>query len=406
MNFDEFPSTRIRKGENAVHNVEIGIIKENNELIWTEVSAVACSFPHWRVVIVTNDITERKKREIELQKEHSKLQAILDYSPALISIKDLDGNILLANRSFAVLDAPPLNEFIGKNVFDVFQKEVAEKLWSNDLAALENGSPVYSEEVVMHKDGNWHTYLTVKFPIFLQNNQPFGICAISNDITERIQNENKILQSLREKEILIKELYHRTRNTLQLIGGILRLQSADFQDNAELKKLVDETEKRIIAISLVHQMLYKKQNLSQISIKEYIHDLSVLIMESFNIANNRISLHVNIVEQSFLLDTAVPFGLIINELMTNSLKYGFPDNRSGNISINLILNDSGNYILQYSDNGVGISEGFDFRKQNTLGLKLIYSIAEIQMKGNILMESKEGITCTFEFPKTLYKARV
>lgn len=153
-------------------------------------------------------------------------------------------------------------------------------------------------------------------------------------------------------------------------------------------------------------MLYKKQNLSQISIKEYIHDLSVLIMESFNIANNRISLHVNIVEQSFLLDTAVPFGLIINELMTNSLKYGFPDNRSGNISINLILNDSGNYILQYSDNGVGISEGFDFRKQNTLGLKLIYSIAEIQMKGNILMESKEGITCTFEFPKTLYKARV
>lgn len=146
-------------------------------------------------------------------------------------------------------------------------------------------------------------------------------------------------------------------------------------------------------------MLYKKQNLSQISIKEYIHDLSVLIMESFNIANNRISLHVNIVEQSFLLDTAVPFGLIINELMTNSLKYGFPDNRSGNISINLILNDSGNYILQYSDNGVGISEGFDFRKQNTLGLKLIYSIAEIQMKEIFLWKAKKESPAPLNFQK-------
>ena len=142
------------------------------------------------VIGIDRDITERKRSEDELRKNQMQLQAIMDYSPALISIKDLNGNILLANQGLAVLDAPPLNEMIGKNVFEIFPKEVAEQLWNNDLAALQAKAPVRSEEVVKHKDGIWHVYWTVKFPIYLQSDQPFGICAISNDITERKQVED------------------------------------------------------------------------------------------------------------------------------------------------------------------------------------------------------------------------
>ncbi len=137
------------------------------------------------------DITDRKQAEHLLRQKQLQLEAILDYSPALISIKDPDGLILLANRAFAALDAPPLNEFVGRSVFDVFPEEVAKQLWSNDLAALEAGAPVYAEEVVRHKDGAWHTYLTVKFPIFEQPGLPLGVCAISNDITERKRAEDE-----------------------------------------------------------------------------------------------------------------------------------------------------------------------------------------------------------------------
>jgi PAS domain S-box-containing protein len=150
------------------------------------------------------EITKRKQAEEALRESQAKLQAILDYSPALISIKDLTGNIILANQGLAVLDAPPLNELVGKNVFEIFPQDVAEQLWKNDLAALEARAPVRSEEVVKHRDGTWHTYLTVKFPIYQQSEQPFGICAISNDITERIKIEEALKQS-EEKFRLLTE---------------------------------------------------------------------------------------------------------------------------------------------------------------------------------------------------------
>jgi PAS domain S-box-containing protein len=150
----------------------------------------------YRNITLARSLAERESLTTSLQESQAQLQAVMDYSPALISIKDLNGNILLANRSFSELDAPPLHEMIGKNVFDLFPREVAEKLWNNDLAALKAKGPVRSEEVVKHKDGTWHTYLTVKFPVFLKSDQPYGICAISNDITERKQMEEKLKESL------------------------------------------------------------------------------------------------------------------------------------------------------------------------------------------------------------------
>jgi PAS domain S-box-containing protein len=147
-----------------------------------------------RIVVSIKDITDRKRTEEALSAKQVQLQAILDYSPALISIKDLNGNVILANRNFTVLDAPPLYEFVGKNVFDLFPKEVAYNLWNNDQLALKAGGPVESEEIVKHKDGSWHTYLTVKFPVYKEPGQPFGICAISTDITERKLTEQAQLR--------------------------------------------------------------------------------------------------------------------------------------------------------------------------------------------------------------------
>lgn len=218
----------------------------------------------------------------------------------------------------------------------------------------------------------------------------------------RKQAEEKILQSLHEKETLIRELFHRTNNIMQMIRGLLVLQAKAISPTEEIQRLVKKTEDRILAISLVHQMLYKSQNLSQISVSEFIHEITTLIIRRYGESSDRISLNFNIEDQFFLIDTAVPLGLILNELITNSFIHAFPDNRKGIISIDL----SNGCILQYSDNGVGVSDGFDFRNQNTLGLKLIYEIGERQMLGNVSMKSDNGVKCKIEFSNNLYKSRV
>ena len=222
----------------------------------------------------------------------------------------------------------------------------------------------------------------------------------------RKQAEEKILQSLHEKEVLIRELYHRTNNIMQIIRGILVLQAKEISPTEEFQQLVKKTEDRILAISLVHQMLYKSQDLSQISISEYIHGISTLIMQRYGNSTDRISLNFNIYDQYFLIDMAIPLGLMLNELMVNSFQHAFPDNRKGIISITLTNEGVSKNILHYSDNGIGVSDGFDFRNQNTLGLKLIHEIGERQMLGTVIMENNDGVKCTVEFSNNFYKKRV
>lgn len=221
----------------------------------------------------------------------------------------------------------------------------------------------------------------------------------------RLAEEN-ILRSLHEKETLIRELYHRTKNTIQVIRGFLLLQAEEFPANEELQKLVKNTESRIQAISLVHQMLYKTQDLSQISVEKYVGELSASIIQSFCLSADKIAVDLKIDDQYFLMDTAIPFGLILNELMTNSLKHAFDGNKKALITITLTRNGQNKNLLRYSDNGIGVADGFDFRNQNTLGLKLIYGIGEKQMLGKVTMENKNGVSCSFEFPNNLYKKRV
>ncbi len=229
--------------------------------------------------------------------------------------------------------------------------------------------------------------------------------ALEREIAGRKITEERLMQLLHEKETLIRELYHRTRNSLQVIISMLLLQAEEHPSNGELQDVLKNTEQRIRAISLVHQMLYNSQNLSQIPINEYIHKLSDMIMQDFEVPVDKVSLNINACDHYFLLDTAIPLGLILNELITNSLKYAFPDDHKGVITITLTSGDSEN-ILHYHDNGIGVAAGFDFKNHNTLGLQLIYTLGELQMRGRVVMENSGGVTCKFEFPDNLYKVRV
>ncbi len=234
----------------------------------------------------------------------------------------------------------------------------------------------------------------------------FMIQKLSIAITKQKQTENKLKASLQEKEILLRELYHRTKNTMQVIRSMLLLQAAKMPENEQAQKLVTDTENRIMAMALVHQKLYQSHDLSRIPIQDYIQELSQLIMQSYAVTDQDISLVVESEPLSLLLDTAIPCGLILNELLSNALKYAFPERRHGEISIRLFRNESKHLELWFADNGVGVPPGFDFRQQDTLGLQTVIAIAEHQMQGRVKFTSDQGVICTIEFPDTLYRERV
>jgi PAS domain S-box-containing protein len=155
-----------------------------------------------RFAVIGRNVSEQVRMEEELRRERAQLQAILDNSSVLISMKDLNGTMILANRIiFEVLDIPPREEFIGRNVHELFPLEVAQALWANDCAALAAGGPIRAEETVRHRDGSWHTYLTIKFPVReSEHGAPYAICAISTDITESKRLQEQIEQANRELE--------------------------------------------------------------------------------------------------------------------------------------------------------------------------------------------------------------
>jgi len=188
---------------------------------------------------------------------------------------------------------------------------------------------------------------------------------IIRDITERKSVEKQIEASLKEKEMLLREIHHRVKNNMQVISSLLWLQSGYIKDKKYLEMFRD-SQNRITTMSLVHEKLYMSKDLAKIEFKEYIRDLANGLFESHGVKAETIELKINVENVLLGIDHAIPCGLIINELITNSLKYAFSDRRKGEINVSLHINDENIVELIVSDNGMGIPCEVDFRKTESL----------------------------------------
>lgn len=210
------------------------------------------------------------------------------------------------------------------------------------------------------------------------------------------ESQKELEKSLYDKETLLRELYHRTKNNMQIICSLLNLQAYEARDNQELVDALQETENRILSMSLVHQKLYQSHNLSNISLKDYIHNLCDNLRNSFDVSENRIKHHYNLEEIHIPIDIAVPLGLILNELISNSFKHGFPEKRSGAITIESQKNNNEVQIF-YSDDGVGLPSDYNFYQPISLGSQLILNIVNNQLKGSIDVVNGKGFNCSIKF---------
>jgi PAS domain S-box-containing protein len=220
---------------------------------------------------------------------------------------------------------------------------------------------------------------------------------ILRDVTERRNAEKKIAESLREKEALLREIHHRVRNNLQVIYSLLGLQSRATAD-ARLRKAFQESQDRIQAMALLHQSLHESGHLSKISFSQYVEQLCGHLFRSWGAARERVRLVMSVSGIPLSLDVAVPCGLIINELVSNSLNYAFPDGREGEIRIE--LHDAGDSLVRLivEDNGVGFPPAQDPKSATSLGLRLVRSLAE-QLSATFELNSHRGVEARLTFAR-------
>lgn len=226
---------------------------------------------------------------------------------------------------------------------------------------------------------------------------------IRRDITDMKKSEEMLKHSLFEKEVLLKEIHHRVKNNLQIVTSLLKLQSAYITDKKS-KELFKESQNRVQSMALIHQRLYQSKNIGSINISEYSKTLITQIMQSFGVDFSKIIVQVKAENIFMTIDNAIPCGLIINELATNSLKHAFPDNRGGNISLKIVYIDN-DYEIDFSDNGIGISKEFDIGKTSSFGLKLVKTLVD-QVKGSIQIISENGTKFRIKFSDISNKERL
>ena len=222
---------------------------------------------------------------------------------------------------------------------------------------------------------------------------------IAQQQLETEEKKQMIEASLTEKETLLKEIHHRVKNNLQIISSLLNLQ-ANRTDDEQLKRIMGEARNRISSMALIHQKIYQSGNLSSVDFQAYIEQMAQSIEANFNNEKKRISHHINTNGIVLDIDTSIPLGLIINELLTNSYKYAFANRDSGTITISLREKDAEDLELHVSDDGAGLPPGFDPSTLNSLGLKLVKGLAS-QLKGHIRFESNKGTHAFIQFKKPL-----
>lgn len=219
---------------------------------------------------------------------------------------------------------------------------------------------------------------------------------ILRDVTDRVLAEEKIRSSLREKEALLKEIHHRVKNNLQVVSSLLGLQSRAVTDDVT-RKMFQESQNRIHSMALLHESLYQSSNLSKIDFPEYIRQLAAHLFHSYGVPPERIHLRTDLDKLYLHLDAAVPCGLIINELISNSLKYAFPDGRMGEVRIELHEHEDHMARLVVADNGVGLRSDVDWLTARTLGLRLVRTLAE-QLGAKLEMNTQAGTEVQLTFP--------
>ncbi len=352
-----------------------------------------------QVLGVSTDITDRKLAEEQLRHSEEQLRRALDAAHMGTWDWNLETGKGACSHNLALLYGLDPNTFDGtyETFLAIVHPNDRDRVQQNTQSTLQKGGDGSLEFRIILPDGSIR-WIESKYQVFTDSTgKPLRISGIKLDITQRKEAEIKIQTSLREKDILLQEIHHRVKNNLQVISSLLDLQSNHIQDDGVLE-LFQESQNRVKSMALVHEKLYQSGDFTSINFAEYIENLTNYLFQIYAVHSHLIAIELDIENVQLTIDTAIPCGLILSELVSNGIKYAFPDGRAGIIKIALHSQPDNRYTLIVQDNGIGLPDDLDLKRTKSLGLQLVTILTE-QLEGTLEINSNHGTEFKICFPQ-------
>jgi PAS domain S-box-containing protein len=332
---------------------------------------------------------KRKRAEANLKDSEARYKELVEKAGVGILIDDEDGNVLYVNEKAAELYGYSLEEMKNQTIQSLVHPDEHERVAKFHKARI-HGKKVPARYVFkgVKKDGSVR-YIELDSVPNKKGKRIIGTRLYLRDITERKRAEEQIIASLREKEILMQEIHHRVKNNMQIISSLSKLQSRHLKDEKMLE-LFKSTQNRVQSMAIIHDRFYKSKDLARVDFAEYVHSLANHLYSVHGIDQKDIKLNLRVQDVYLDINTAIPCGLIINELVSNSLRHAFPKGKKGKIEIAMSPSSKSEIELIVSDSGIGIPKELDFRKTESLGLHLVAILAEDQLHGKIELNREKG----------------
>lgn len=393
--------------QKATFEREIRISCPQNDYIWVNLtmSVVWVAIEPSYFIAVVNDISDRKQAEESLQKSEARLNSVLSSLQDVVwsvSLPDLKPRYInpasqqvLGYSPQEILDNPRLlNEIAVGEDSRKLQKnwdDIVKKYHTGELQTGDHDKTYELEYQIQLPTGEYRWIRDRSHIVYDRYGRAVSIDGISTDVTQRHEAEEKLYKSLQEKEVLLKEIHHRVKNNLYVISGLLNLQSSYVEDES-VKNLFQDSQNRIQTMAVIHEQLYQSDDLSEINFAKYIQRLVDNLFISYNQHQKGIK-SITKLEDCFLnIETAIPAGLLVNELVTNAFKHAFPNNKSGDIMINLTKIETEDIKLIVKDNGKGFPQNLNWQDSPSLGLRLVRLLSQ-QLDAEINVTSNCQGTC-------------
>ena len=386
---------KVMRREISTYRLEKRYIKKDGSTMWGDLSVSAIrngNGEHIATLGVIADITDRKEAEEKLMEEKAISDTTIDSLPGTFYVFDDKLKLVRWNKNLEKLTGYSEDEISTMSPLDFFAGEAKAQIHTAIEKVLTDGAFALEADTVT-KDGTEIPYWFTSKLVRLDEKQ--CVIGLGIDLTELKLAEAALKASLKEKEILFREIHHRVKNNLRIMLSLVHLQSFHLE-NKSTEGVLEDLESRILAIATVHEKLYQSGSLMKIDVYEYLQELAHKLFYTYKPSTGGIELIIDIKDISCSIDTAVPLGLMVSELVANSLKHAFPDGRTGSIviSLKLILGDE--FELTVGDTGVGMQGDLSEMGSEKLGLSLVKTMAD-QLHAEIRLDRTKGTNYRFRF---------
>ncbi|MCX6561362.1 MAG: PAS domain S-box protein [Candidatus Aminicenantes bacterium] len=348
------------------------------------------------------DITAQRLAQAELQASEERYRRLVENSLDAIYQTTEDGRILSANSAMQrMMGYETIGEYLKTDVHDTYADARQRTPFREAMA--HNGEVRNMELLLRRKDGSTF-YVLANANAVKDKDGRMIFEGILTDITAQKETERELAGALAEKDILIKEVHHRVKNNLQVISSLLNLQSR-FLKHPDDVDLFKESQRRIRSMALIHEKLYQSKSLSRIEFSSYAKRLIENLMASNAPGGQRIGLRPEVEEVFLDIQTAIPLGLIVNELVMNALKHGFPDGRAGTVRLGLRVDEEGRIEMKVGDDGVGLPQGLDVMASDSMGMQIVGMLTD-QLEGQLEIDRTAGTEFRLTFKELKYKPRL